>query len=129
YLYSGQKEKAAALYDRAIALCFKAYQVNPRDAANLGYLALYYARKSDDARAIDYIRRARSINGNDSDLIYKEAIIHTIAGKQVEAIQSLREAFQKGYTPEEAKNDPDLRALRAIPEFNRLLQEFSRKPN
>src|SRR5207253_2631760 len=47
YRYSGQPTKALPLYDRAVALCFKAYQVNPRDAGNLGYLALYHAKKGD----------------------------------------------------------------------------------
>jgi tetratricopeptide (TPR) repeat protein len=129
YRYSGQAEKAVALYDRAIALCFKEFQVNPRNAGNLGYLALYHARKGDQNRAVEYIRRARSINGNDNDLVYKEALVHAIAGKPAEALQSLREAFQKGYMPEEAKNDPELKLLRSSPEFDKLLKEFSRKAN
>ena len=129
YRYSGQREKSLAYYDRAIALCFKAYTVNPRDAGNLGYLGLYHAKKGDASRAAEYIRRARSINGNDRDLIYKEAVIHFIAGKQAEGLQSLREAFQKGYPPDEARNDPELKALRTSPEFDKLLTEFSRKTN
>jgi tetratricopeptide (TPR) repeat protein/TolB-like protein/tRNA A-37 threonylcarbamoyl transferase component Bud32 len=129
YRYSGQTDKAAPLYDRAIALCFKAFQVNPRDAGNLGYLALYYARKGDYTRALEYIRRARSINGNDAQLIYNEALVHAIAGKQTDALHTLGEAFQKGYKPEEAKNDPELKALRTNPEFDKLLNEFSRKAN
>jgi Flp pilus assembly protein TadD len=129
YRYSGQTDKATPLYDRAIALCFKAYQVNPRDAGNLGYLALYYARKGDYTRGLEYIRRALSINGNDPQLIYNEALVHAIAGKQTDALHSLGEAFQKGYKPEEAKNDPELKALRANPQFDKLLNEFSRKAN
>jgi serine/threonine-protein kinase len=129
YALSGQKEKAASFYDRAIALCFKAYQVNPNDAGNLGYMALYHAKKGDLTRAAEYIRRARSLNANDSDVIYKEAIIHLIAGKQAEALSSLRQAFQKGHSLDVAKNDPELQALRKSPEFDKLLQEFSRKAN
>ncbi len=129
YRYSGQPEKAAPLYDRAIALCFKALQVNPRNTDNLGYLALYHAKKGDNNRAIEYIRRARSINSSDIHLIYNQALTFAIAGKQAEALQSLREAFQKGNSPEEAKNDPELKALRSNPEFDKLIREFSRKNN
>jgi tetratricopeptide (TPR) repeat protein len=129
YTYAGQKEKAAPLYDRAIALCFKAFQVNPNNAGNLGYLALYYAKKGDLNRAAEYIRRARSINANDSDVIYKGAVIDAIAGKQAEALRSLREAFQKGHSLDVAKNDPELQALRTSPEFDKLLKEFARKTN
>ena len=62
-------------------------------------------------------------------LIYKEAVIHFIAGKQAEGMQSLRDAFQKGYPPDEARNDPELKELRTNPEFDKLLKEFSRKTN
>jgi Flp pilus assembly protein TadD, contains TPR repeats len=127
YRYSGQPEKSVALYDRAIALCFKAFQVNPRNAANLGYLALYYAKKGDSNRAFEYIRRARAIKGNDNDLIYKQAVIQAIAGKRAEALLGLREAFQKGYAPSDARNDPELKALRTDPEFDKMLKEFSAK--
>src|SRR5262249_51184883 len=119
YRYSGQHEKAVALYDRAISLCFKVLQVNPRNTDNLGYLALYHAKKGDNNRAAEYIRRARSINGNDVHLLYNEALIQAIAGKQPEALQTLREAFQKGNAPEEARNDPELKTLRANPEFDK----------
>jgi tetratricopeptide (TPR) repeat protein len=122
-------DKALPFYDRAIALCFNAFKVNPRDAGNLGHLALYYAKKGDYSHALEYVRRARSINGNDNDLIYKEAVIHAIAGKQADALPGLREAFQKGYAPEQAKNDPELKPLRTNPEFDKLLNEFSRKTN
>jgi serine/threonine protein kinase/Flp pilus assembly protein TadD len=129
YRYSGQREKAVELYNSAIALCFKALQVNPRNTDNLGYLALYHAKKGDQNRAVEYIRRARSINRNDVHLIYDEALIHAIAGKQAEALQSLREALQKGNSPDEARNDPELKVLRTNPEFDKLLKEFSRKTN
>lgn len=129
YRYSGQTEKAMEYYDRAISLCFKAFQVNPRDASNLGYLALYHAKKGDNPRALEYMRRARAINSTDNDLIYKEAVIYAIAGKQTEALQSLRDAFEKGYKPEEARNDPELKALRANPEFDKLLNGSTRKAN
>ncbi len=39
----------------------------------------------------------------------------------------LREAFQKGYSPEEALNDPDLGKLQSLPEFSKLVSEYKKK--
>jgi len=129
YRYSGQTDKATAIYDRAISLAHKALQVNPRDARALGSLGLYYAKKGDAKLALDFVRRARSIDDNSNDLIYKQAVIDLLAGRRAEALQALREAFRKGYSPVEAKNDPDLKALHDNPEFDKLLKEFSRRVN
>jgi len=127
YRWSGQKEKSLATYDKAIALAYKDLQVNPRNAATLGMLALYYAKKGDAAQAQSFIRRARAIDGNNIELIYIEGVIQAQAGKSNDALRSLREAFQKGYPSEEAKNDPELGSLGAKPEFTSLLSEFAAK--
>ena len=49
YRWGGQPAKAAAAYDKAIALALKDLQVNPRNAIARGSLALYYAKKGDQA--------------------------------------------------------------------------------
>jgi tetratricopeptide (TPR) repeat protein len=127
YRWSGQKDKAMATYDKAISLAFKELQVNPRSAGALGSLAVYYAKKGDAAKAADFIRRAREIQRSDVQLMYKEAQIYALGGKNPEAFRALREAFQKGYSPEEAKDDPELKSLQSQPEFDRLLREFAKK--
>ena len=128
YRWAGQQDKAKAAYDRAISLAYKALQVNARDATTLGYLGTYYAFKGDPKRGLEFIHRARKIDQNSNDLIYKEAVIDAAAGQPEEAIKNLRDAFLKGYPPEEAKNDPELKGLQSRPEFGKLLAEFSRKP-
>jgi tetratricopeptide (TPR) repeat protein/predicted Ser/Thr protein kinase len=124
YRWLGQADKAHAGYDRAIGLAYKFHQVNPRHAGILGSLALYYAKKGDAGRALEFIRRARDIDANDNSLMYKEAVIHAIAGRPAEALAGLRGALQKGYPPKEAENDPELKKLRGRPEFDTLLREF-----
>lgn len=127
YRALGQKEKAATAYDRAIKLAYDAYQVNPRNAGTLGSLALYNAKKGDLKRARNFIAQARSIDPNSSELIYDEAVISALGGHQAEALRSLREALQKGYPVDEARNDPDMASLRASPEFEKLTKEFTAK--
>ena len=128
YRWLGQQDKAKATYDRAITLAYKALQVNPRDAGTMGFLGQYYAYKGEAQKGLNFIHRARSLDPNDIELIYKEAVIDAVAGKPQDAINNLRQAFQKGYPPEQAKNDPELKTLQSTPEFGKLLSEFARKP-
>jgi eukaryotic-like serine/threonine-protein kinase len=128
YRWSGQREKANVTYDKAIALAYKELAVNPRNSDTMGDLALYYAKKSTPAQALNFIHRARSINREDVDLVYTEAVVEALANHPDNALKLLREAFERGYAVREARSDPELDSLRSRPEFERLLAEFN-KPN
>jgi serine/threonine-protein kinase len=129
YGAAGRKDQATATYDKAIQLAFRQLQVNPKLASVTGDLALYYAKKGDGAHALEYIRQARSIDREDLQLLYLQAEIYSLTNHQKEAIATLRQAFQKGYSPEEAMNDPELGSLKSLPEFTKLVAEFSGKKN
>ena len=128
YRWSGQREKANATYDKAIALALKELAVNPRDSDAMGSLALYYAKKDMPAQASNFVQHARSINGEDVGLVYTEAVVEALANHPDDALKLLREAFKRGYAVQEAKSDPELDTLRSRPEFEKLLAEF-KKPN
>ena len=123
YRFSGQTAKAMAAYDKAIALAFNAYRVTPRNATNLGQLAICYAKKGDDKQATKFIADARAIDQADNGLMYKEAVIHALAGRTQPALASLTAALQKGYSRQEARSDLDLKSLRDTPEFKKLVEE------
>ena len=129
YRYSGQKEKADATYDKAIALAFHDLQVNPQDAGTMGDLALYYAKRGDAKRAAEYIQRARAIDKRDLALLYNQAIVENLAGKQSEAIATLREALSKGYSVNDTSKDAELQNLQNRPDFQSLIKEFSNPPH
>jgi serine/threonine protein kinase/tetratricopeptide (TPR) repeat protein/TolB-like protein len=111
YRLSQDQVKAKAAYERAIALAYQALRVNPQEASTIGDLALYYAKLGDSKKGLEFIRRARAIDANDNELMYKEAVIETLAGQKTEALASLRAAFQKGYSVEQARNDPEFKPL------------------
>ncbi|HUA17465.1 MAG TPA: protein kinase [Bryobacteraceae bacterium] len=127
YRWTGANDKAKAAYERAIALVYKALQVNPKDAAALGFLGVYYAKDGDSRKGLDFIQRARTLDPNDTQLMYFEAVIDALANQQPEALKSLRAALEKGYPVEMARTDPDLKALGQNPDFAKLLAEFSQK--
>jgi eukaryotic-like serine/threonine-protein kinase len=129
YRWSGHSKEALVTYDSAIKLAYQQLQVNPRQASVTGDLALYYAKKGDAEHAAQYIRQARALDPADVQLMYYEAQTCALAGKQTEALSALRQAFQKGYSPEEAQNDPELAKLKGLPEFARLVTEYAKKPN
>jgi tetratricopeptide (TPR) repeat protein/TolB-like protein len=127
YRWSGHADKAKSTYDEAIALGYKELQINPRKADVMADMALYYAKKGNPNEALELIRRARSIDEKNVDFIHTQGVVEAIAGHAEEALKTLREAFQRGYPPDDAENDPELKDLRARPEFGNLVKEFHRK--
>jgi eukaryotic-like serine/threonine-protein kinase len=127
YRWSGQREKANATYDRAIALGFKDLQVNPRNAEVMNDMAVYYAKKGDSAQALKFVRSARSVNGDNVLYIYTEGVVQAIAGHTPEALKALEEAFRKGFPTSDAQNDPELKGLQGHAEFERLINQFGGK--
>jgi eukaryotic-like serine/threonine-protein kinase len=129
YRTAGHTQQANSAYDKAIQLAFQQLQVNPKSAEVTGDLALYYSKKGSAVQALQYIRQARSLDPADVQLVYDQAQIYASADKQKEALASLKEAFQRGYPPDEAQSDPELARLKALPEFTRLVSQYSRKSN
>lgn len=127
YRTSGRTEQANATYDKAIALTYEQLQLNPRSAAAMSDLARYYAKKGDSDHALQYIHQARAIDPSDVQLLYWQAQVETLTNRQEDALRSLREAFQKGYSPQEALNDPDLGKLQSLPEFLKLINQYKKK--
>jgi eukaryotic-like serine/threonine-protein kinase len=127
YRWSGHMPQAVSTYEKAIALAYQELQVNPRAAGTVGDLALYYAKKGDAENGERYIKQARAMDSSDVQLIYSEAQVYAVAGKQDRALKALREAFQKGFSPEEAQKDPELAKLKSLPEFIKLSGEFRRQ--
>jgi hypothetical protein len=79
------------------------------------------------AQAIEWMSRVRSIDPHSVQLMSQAAIVHTLANRPEEALKDLREAFQNGYSIEEARREPEFRSLQSRPEFASLLTEFSTK--
>ena len=126
YRWSNQRDRAVATYTKAINLAYKELGVNPRNSDAMGSLALYYAKKGDPRQAEDFIRRARSINPDDLNLVYQEAVVYAVNNSTDQAFKSLRAALAKGYSLKEAMSDPELGSLQSRPEFSKLIKEFNK---
>jgi serine/threonine protein kinase/tetratricopeptide (TPR) repeat protein len=124
YRYSGQKDKANATYDKAIALAFRDLQVNPQNTDALGDLALYYAKKGETARAVEFIQRARAIDKKDVELMFSQAVVETLANKPADAVRTLHDVLVKGYPIKEVESNPEFDSLQSWPEFQALIKQY-----
>jgi serine/threonine protein kinase/tetratricopeptide (TPR) repeat protein len=127
YRLTGKQNKSIETYDRAISLANKELNVNPKDATALGCLGVYYAKKGESVLAQHYIRRARAIDSSDMQLAYAEAVIRVLARQPELAIKSLRDALEKGVSPEQANLDPEFSEYQNNPAFRKLLDEYFEK--
>ncbi len=125
YRWAGRKSEASAAYEQAIALAFKALQVNPRNAATMGSLALWYAKKGDSVQGLHFIKKARALDPADVNLIYYQVQIDTLANRTEEALSSLKEALDKGIQPAMVLAEPDLQKLQSDPQFQSLLKQYT----
>lgn len=129
YRAAGQVDTARKTYDRAIALALDDYRVNSRDANTVASLALYYAKKGDSAHALEFIHRARTLQPDAVEFLEDEAVVNALANRPKQALDAVRSALAKGYPAEELKNDPELKSLQSIPEFQRMVATSSSKIN
>ncbi len=125
YRYAKLKEKAQEAYDKAIQLAYRQLQINPRDAKTFGSLALYHAREGKISEALEFIRRARTYDASDNQLMYDEAVVYALAGRARDALTALQRALGNGYSVEEARSDPDLATVRALPGFAELMKKHA----
>ena len=127
YRWSGHSDQATSAYGKAISRAFQELQVNPSSAAIMSDLGLLYAKKGDATNALQYTNQARAINPDDVQFLYYDVVVKTLIGKQDEALKSLKHALEKGYSAQEAWNDPELQKLQALPQFSQLVNEYSKK--
>ena len=113
-------EEARASYQKAMALAHADLSTNPRSGSSLGSLALYCAKLGKIDESSDYIQRARSIDPNNIELQYSEAIVRALAGQPKQAVAALEQAIKGGRSWKFAAADPDLRLIRNDPQFRSL---------
>jgi eukaryotic-like serine/threonine-protein kinase len=127
YLFNGQKDRARATFNQAIELANKELQVNPRNAETKADLALYYAYQGSYDQALQFIQNAQSLDTSNPQYPYNEAIIQSLAEKPNLALQSLREALEKGFPALQAANDPQLSSLQNLDDFKKMLAPYGGK--
>jgi len=120
YFAPGERPKAEAAYRSAIALAEEELRVNPRDATALVSLAHYRVKTGQHGPALEAAERALALAPDDMNVAFTAAIVHDLLGRPDRALALLRRALQQGYSRAEIENHPELEALRARPEFQKM---------
>jgi len=130
YRWSGRKDKAQVLYDKAIQLAYADLDVNPRDSKTLSFLALYFSKKGDSTKAAELMRRARTLDPDNVEFLYHETVVKLLGGDKSGALNSLEAAISKGYPIEAVERDPELATLRELPQYEAIRSAAeARKPS
>jgi tetratricopeptide (TPR) repeat protein len=108
---STRTSKAADTYAHAIALCEKDLALRPRDSQMLAILGASYAKLGDKRRAVNLATLAIKIAPTDAYTLYAAGVAFEVAGNREKAIEALSQAFERGYSREEAHRDPELREV------------------
>ena len=64
----------------------------------MGNLAVYYARRHSEVRALDFIKRARAMDPSINELMYDNALIDVIYQHPDDAISNLTMAVKNGFS-------------------------------
>ena len=97
----------------------------PRDTQTLEILAGIYAKYGMDQQALRIDRKLVRLSPSDPRTRYNLACSLSLSGQTREAIAALKKAIALGYKDAHwLEKDRDLKALRELPEFARLVEQI-----
>jgi serine/threonine protein kinase/Tfp pilus assembly protein PilF len=120
----GRKADAAATHQRALQLVEKHVELNPDDPRALCLGALELAHVGQRDRGLEWMRRALSIDPEDSGMLYNAACFYAVQGEREAALTSLEKSVQLGFGLRGwIETDSDLATLRDDPRYHAILQQ------
>ncbi len=125
----GERPKARAAFERAVALARAELAINNRDPTLLGALAKYSAMMDDRAHSLAYLSQAVAGSGSNKEVLFSAATIYNHFGEKGQALEWLGKALRAGYSPEMARQQPDLDNLHGDARFEDLLKSTGPGPN
>jgi eukaryotic-like serine/threonine-protein kinase len=129
YYLDGERQKARTAYEKAIALAKPELAVNNRDPPLLNALAKYSAMIDDRAQSFAYLSKAVEGSKSDKEVLFSAATIYNHFGDKGQALEWLGKALRAGYSPEMARQQPDLDNLHGDARFEDLLKSTGPGPN
>jgi tetratricopeptide (TPR) repeat protein len=123
YVRLNDTAHAQAEYAAAIGLLTTDLRVNPKSAPNLSLLAICLAKIGRYAEAQAHIAEAVTISPGDAEVLYRKAVVLTLANQLPDALAALDQAIGSGYSVAVASKDYDLERLHALPGFRAAVQK------
>jgi serine/threonine protein kinase/Flp pilus assembly protein TadD len=119
----GRKEEAAVAYRHQVHLIDQHLDLNPEDSRALILGATANANIHDVDRAVDFAKRAITVDPDDPMLLYNIACTYAIIGRPDDALDALEHSVEKGWgDPAWIEHDADLDSIRQSPRYKALVQ-------
>ena len=129
YYLDGERAKARSAFEKAISLAQEEQAVNNRDPDLLDSLAKYFAMTGDRAHALASLNQAVERSKSNKEVLFSAATVYNHLGDKGLALEWLGKALRAGYSPEMARQQPDLDNLHGDPRFEDLLKSSSSVPS
>ena len=118
YEWLKNPDKAAAAREKALEVGERYAKLNPKDGIVHAVLASLYAEKQMPEKARSRLQTALALSPDDPDVLEYAADGYELLGERSQALNYASSALKKGYPLDKIKNDPDLQALIADPNFH-----------
>jgi tetratricopeptide (TPR) repeat protein/TolB-like protein len=115
----GLRPKAAAAYQRAIALARGQLATDPRDTSAMVTLGLCLAKTGNPAGGLAEVRKALEIEPGNPDFLYDAAVVSNLLGKTDDAIGWLHRAVEGGLGLAQIEREPEFQDLRKTPSYRK----------
>jgi tetratricopeptide (TPR) repeat protein len=119
----GSEDRAAAAFDRAIALRREQLRTSRNHGRQWAELANWLAKRGKIPAARRALDRALELLPSDLMCITHAILVHHLAGDRKQALRWLKAAVRHGCDVAELERDPELAELCRAPEFGRIVQE------
>jgi len=120
YWTPGMREKAPAMYERAIKEGEEELQINPRNADAHILLGRYYAMIKRRAQASNHLEYALSVRPTNSHYLVIAAGAYNQLEDRFTALSLLERAVANGLTQKEIEMEYEIQSLRNEPRFRAL---------
>jgi len=117
----GRLAEARAVYAKAVRLSEADLKINPNSPRLAASLAVHLQKAGEPGQAQARIQDALARAPKDVEVLYRAAVIHSLAGRSDEAIALLEKAVEGGYSRSLANADDDLLSLRKLAVFKQLV--------
>ncbi len=114
---SSARDRAPEAYARAVEAAREELRVNPRDVDAQLALASSFAKTGRAAEAAPHLAAALAADAENPDVLHQAAVCEAASGRIREAAGLLVRAVAHGAPRWQIEADPELRAVRASPEF------------
>jgi len=112
---------ATLAYQRAFDVASEQLSVNPNSAEVLSGIGLYNAHLGRNREAEVNVDKALKLMPRDSDVLFTSALVYEIIGRRGKALDAIDQAVKYGYSIDDVEHEPELKALREDPRYQRWL--------